>query len=87
MVLMTYLNVPLGFVDLSLQGQLVLQGQLPLLLQLELQVIQLLQTQHTQMWIFNILYNSGKENTLCSCLPLCANSWDPAEHKSWTATL
>lgn len=37
----TNLNVCLGFTGLSLQGQLVLRGQLPLLHQFGLHVIQL----------------------------------------------
>lgn len=52
----TYLDACLGFIDLSLQGQLVLRGQLPLLSQLGLQMIQLLlqtrklQTQDTHIY-------------------------------------
>lgn len=38
----TYLDVCLSLIDLSLQGQLVLGGQLPLLPQFGLQMIQLL---------------------------------------------
>lgn len=37
-----HLDSCLGFIDLSLQSQLVLRGQLPLLPQLGLQMIQLL---------------------------------------------